>query len=129
MRLGGLKFPELPAYPRAPLSTAAAFNEDTHMRGSRFLSAATILAASALMLSGCGYNTLQSQDEQVTAAWSQVVNQYQRRADLIPNLVKTVQGAVASEKDILDAVVTARSKAGSIQATPELLNDPKAFQQ
>jgi LemA protein len=81
------------------------------------------------VLSGCGYNTLQSQDEQVKAAWSEVVNQYQRRADLVPNLVSTVQGAVAAEKDILDSVVSARSKVGSIQATPELLNNPQAFQQ
>ena len=80
-------------------------------------------------LSGCGYNKLQQQDEQVTAAWSQVVNQYQRRADLIPNLVNTVKGAVAAEKDILDAVVSARAKATSIQATPELINNPQAFQQ
>jgi LemA protein len=83
----------------------------------------------ATVLSGCGYNTLQSQDEQVKAAWSEVVNQYQRRADLVPNLVSTVQGAVAAEKDILDSVVSARSKVGSIQATPELLNNPQAFQQ
>lgn len=83
----------------------------------------------ALTLSGCGYNTLQSQDEQVKAAWSQVLNQYQRRADLIPNLVNTVKGAVASEKDILDSVVNARAKVGSIQATPELINNPEAFKQ
>jgi LemA protein len=88
------------------------------------------LLVSALMtLSGCGYNDLQSQDEQVKASWSEVVSQYQRRADLIPNLVNTVKGAVASEKDILDSVVNARAKVGSIQATPELINDPKAFQQ
>jgi LemA protein len=85
--------------------------------------------AAALMLSGCGYNTLQSQDEQVKAAWSQVVSQYQRRADLIPNLVNTVKGAVAAEQGILDAVVEARAKATSIQATPELINNPQAFQQ
>jgi len=81
------------------------------------------------VLSGCGYNTLQSQDEQVKAAWSEVLNQYQRRADLVPNLVNVVKGAVAAEKDILDAVVSARSKVGSIQATPELINDPQAFKQ
>jgi LemA protein len=81
------------------------------------------------LLSGCGYNTLQSQDETVKAAWSEVLSQYQRRADLIPNLVATVKGAVSSEKEILDAVVNARAKVGSIQATPELINDPKAFQQ
>jgi LemA protein len=81
------------------------------------------------LLTGCGYNTLQRQDEQVAAAWSDVLNQYQRRADLVPNLVNTVKGAVASEKDILDSVIEARAKATSIQATPELLNDPQAFQQ
>ncbi len=86
------------------------------------------VAMVAVLLSGCGYNTLQSQDEQVRAAWSEVLNQYQRRADLIPNLVNTVKGAVAAEQGILEAVVNARAKVGSIQATPELLNDPKAFQ-
>lgn len=78
---------------------------------------------------GCGYNTLQQQDEQVKSAWSEVLNQYQRRADLVPNLVNTVKGAVAAEKDILDSVVEARAKATSIQATPELINNPQAFQQ
>jgi LemA protein len=82
----------------------------------------------SLLFSGCGYNTLQQQDEQVKSAWSEVLNQYQRRADLVPNLVNTVKGAVAAEKDILDSVVEARSKATSIQATPELINDPAAFQ-
>lgn len=81
------------------------------------------------VLSGCGYNTLQRQDEQVTAAWSEVLNQYQRRADLVPNLVNTVKGAVAAEKDILESVIEARAKAVSIQATPELINDPQAFRQ
>ena len=81
------------------------------------------------LLAGCGYNKLQIQDEQVTAAWSEVLNQYQRRADLIPNLVNTVKGAVAAEQGILEAVVNARAKVGSIQATPELINDPAAFQQ
>jgi LemA protein len=94
------------------------------MRAFKFLS----VALAALLLSGCGYNTLQSQDEQVRAAWSEVLNQYQRRADLIPNLVNTVKGAVAAEQGILEAVVNARAKVGSIQATPELLNDPQAFQ-
>jgi LemA protein len=82
----------------------------------------------ASLLAGCGYNTLQQQDEQVTSAWSEVVNQYQRRADLVPNLVNTVKGAVQAEKDILDGVINARAKATSIQATPELINDPAAFQ-
>jgi LemA protein len=82
----------------------------------------------ASLLTGCGYNTLQQQDEQVKSAWSEVVNQYQRRADLVPNLVNTVKGAVQAEKDILDGVINARAKATSIQATPELINDPAAFQ-
>ncbi len=78
---------------------------------------------------GCGYNTLQQQDEQVKSAWSEVLNQYQRRADLVPNLVNTVRGAVAAEKDILDSVVEARARATSIQATPELIENPQAFKQ
>ena len=81
------------------------------------------------LFAGCGYNTLQQQDEQVNSAWSEVLNQYQRRADLVPNLVNTVKGAVAAEKDILDSVIEARAKATSIQATPELINNPQAFQQ
>src|SRR6185436_19359790 len=88
--------------------------------------AAVIVAATAL-LSGCGYNTLQSTDEQTKAAWAEVINQYQRRADLIPNLVNTVMGFAAQEKDVLIGVTEARSKVSSIQATPELLNDPQAF--
>lgn len=81
------------------------------------------------VLSGCGYNRLQQTDEQITADWAEVLNQYQRRADLVPNLVATVKGAVQAEKDILESVVNARAKVGSIQATPELINDPKAFAQ
>lgn len=80
-----------------------------------------------LALSGCGYNTFQSQDEQVNAAWAEVLNQYQRRADLVPNLVNTVKGYAAHEKDVLEQVTEARSKVGSIQATPELVNDEQAF--
>jgi len=82
----------------------------------------------ALVLAGCGYNTFQSNDEQVKASWSEVVNQYQRRADLIPNLVNTVKGEAKFEQDTLTKVIEARSKATSIQATPELINDPAAFQ-
>jgi LemA protein len=82
-----------------------------------------------LSLSGCGYNTLQSQDEQVKAAWSEVVNQYQRRADLIPNLVATVKGFAAQEQQVLLGVTNARAKVGSVQVTPETVNDPKALQQ
>jgi len=93
----------------------------------RALRLAAILGMS-LLFGGCGYNTLQQQDEQVKSAWSEVLNQYQRRADLVPNLVNVVKGAVAAEKDILDSVVEARAKATSIQATPELINDPATFQ-
>ena len=82
----------------------------------------------ALSLTGCGYNTFQTTDEQVKASWSEVVNQYQRRADLIPNLVATVKGEAKFEQDTLTKVIEARSKATSIQATPELINDPAAFQ-
>ena len=88
-----------------------------------------LLAVSTLALHGCGYNTLQQQDEQIKAAWSEVVNQYQRRADLIPNLVNTVKGYAQQEKDVLLGVTEARAKATSIQATPELLANPQAFQQ
>lgn len=81
----------------------------------------------ALGLAGCGYNRIQSQDEQVKAAWSEVLNQYKRRADLVPNLVNTVKGYAAQEQRVLTEVTEARSRVGSIQATPELLNDPQAF--
>jgi LemA protein len=85
------------------------------------------LAAASLALSGCGYNSMTRQDEQVKAAWSEVVNQYQRRADLVPNLVNTVKGFAAQEQKVLIGVTEARAKVGSIQATPELINDPQAF--
>ena len=88
-----------------------------------------VLAALAtLSLTNCGYNTIQSNDEQVKANWSEVVNQYQRRADLVPNLVNSVKGFAQQEKDVLLGVTNARAKVGSIQATPEVLNDPAAFQ-
>src|SRR5512135_3343194 len=80
-----------------------------------------------LVLSGCGYNTLQSTDEQIKASWAEVLNQYQRRADLIPNLVNTVKGFAAQEQAVLLGVTEARAKVGSIQATPELINDTQAF--
>jgi LemA protein len=89
---------------------------------------AVLALAATLGLSGCGYNTLQSTDEQIKAAWSEVLNQYQRRADLIPNLVATVKGFAAQEQAVLLGVTNARAKVGSIQATPELVNDPQAFQ-
>ena len=82
----------------------------------------------SLSLGGCGYNTIQTQDEAVKASWSEVVNQYQRRADLIPNLVKTVKGFAAQEERVLVGVTEARARATSIQVTPELVNDPAALQ-
>jgi LemA protein len=88
-----------------------------------------VAVAMLIFLSGCGYNTLNAGDEKVTAAWSEVVNQYKRRADLIPNLVKTVEGFAQQERDVLVGVTEARSKVSSIQATPDLINDPAAFQQ
>ena len=92
----------------------------------KLLTALTLTAA--LSLTGCGYNTFQTTDEQVKASWSEVINQYQRRADLVPNLVATVKGEAKFEQDTLTKVIEARSKATSIQATPELVNDPAAFQ-
>ena len=84
-------------------------------------------AGLAALLSACGYNEFQTKDEGVKAAWSEVVNQYQRRADLVPNLVATVKGYAAQEKDVLIGVTEARAKATSIQVTPETLNNPEAF--
>jgi LemA protein len=86
-----------------------------------------LTAFAGLLLSGCGYNAMQTQDEQIKSAWSEVLNQYQRRADLIPNLVNTVKGYAAQESSVLKEVTEARAKVGSIQATPELVNDPAAF--
>lgn len=86
-----------------------------------------LLVVLLLSLSGCGYNTLQSSDEQTKASWSEVLNQYQRRADLVPNLVNTVKAYAAHEREVLTQVTEARSRVGSIQATPELVNDPEAF--
>ena len=81
----------------------------------------------ALTLNGCGYNTFQTNEEQIKASWAEVLNQYQRRADLVPNLVNTVKGYAAHEKDVLTQVTQARASVGGINATPELLNDPAAF--
>lgn len=86
-----------------------------------------IAAGLLLMLIGGKYNSLQAGDEQVKASWSEVLNQYQRRADLVPNLVNTVKGYAAHEKEVLEQVTMARSRVGSMQATPELLSDPEAF--
>src|SRR5687768_3294820 len=116
--------------PRSGGFTAWNYYDHEFMKGSvMYVLRIGVLVLVAALLSGCGYNRLQQQDEQVTAAWSEVLNQYQRRADLVPNLVNTVKGAVAAEKDILDSVVEARARATSIQATPELINNPQAFQQ
>ena len=88
---------------------------------------ALAVSQSVLLLSGCGYNAIQSGDEGVKAAWAEVLNQYQRRSDLIPNLVRTVQGFAQQERDVLIQVTEARSRVGAVQATPETLNDPQAF--
>jgi LemA protein len=95
-----------------------------HMR--RLIIGITTLIA-AVSLTGCGYNKLQEQDESVKASWSEVVNQYQRRADLIPNLVATVKGYAAQEERVLVEVTEARARVGTIQVTPEILNDPALF--
>jgi len=87
-----------------------------------------LAATAAMVLSGCGYNDFQTKDEQVKGAWAEVLNQYKRRADLIPNLVQTVQGFASQEKDVLLGVTNARAKVGSVQATPEMVNDPAAMQ-
>ena len=99
------------------------------MKGIQTMRARVIalLLLATFMLSGCGYNKLQQLDEGVKASWSEVVNQYQRRSDLIPNLVATVKGFAIQEQQVLIGVTEARAKAGSIQLTPELINDPKAF--
>ena len=86
-----------------------------------------VLALLVSLLSGCGYNAFQTGDEAVKSSWSEVVNQYQRRADLVPNLVSTVQGYAAHEKDVLTQVTAARAQVGSLQATPELIGNPEAF--
>jgi LemA protein len=86
-----------------------------------------LIAVLTTLLSGCGYNQIQINDEGVNAAWSEVLNQYKRRADLVPNLVATVQGYAAHEKEVLTRVTEARASVGGIKATPELINDPAAF--
>lgn len=93
---------------------------------SRFFSL-VIAAGLSLLLTGCGYNDFQRLDEQTKSAWSEVLNQYQRRADLVPNIVATVKGETAFEQDTLTKVIEARAKATSIQVTPETLKDPAAF--
>jgi LemA protein len=86
-----------------------------------------LILALTLLLTGCGYNRIQQEDESVKGAWQEVTNQYQRRADLVPNLVNTVKGYAAQEQKVLIGVTEARAKVGSIQVTPELVNDPQAL--
>ena len=102
----------------------------THALSLRFgrVLAAAFAVLTALSLSGCGYNNFQTLDEQVKAGWAEVLNQYQRRSDLVPNIVATVKGEASFEQDTLTKVIEARSKATSIQATPELVNNPEAFE-
>jgi LemA protein len=97
------------------------------MRVRNPLAAALLYSILLTGASGCGYNTIQGLDEETNAAWSEVINQYQRRADLIPNLVSTVKGYAAHERETLEAVTQARSQVAGIKATPELLRDPEAF--
>jgi len=99
------------------------------MRQFRIVLCGLAVIAICGLLSGCGYNSIQQKDEAVKAAWSEVVNQYQRRADLVPNLVNTVKGYAAHEERVLTEVTNARAKVGQIQITPETLNDPKAMAQ
>lgn len=96
---------------------------------SSFIRSLLLVLASALglLLTGCGYNQFQALDEQTKSAWSEVLNQYQRRADLIPNIVATVKGEASFEQDTLTKVVEARARATALQVTPETLNDPEAF--
>src|ERR1041384_3266927 len=119
--------------------TASAIGFSTVSRGRGFLlyiapsskggpMLRVLAVVATLLLGGCGYNSLQSSDEQIKAAWSEVLNQYQRRADLIPNLVNTVKGFAQQEQKVLIEVTNARAKVGSMQATPGLVNDPAAFQ-
>ena len=88
----------------------------------------SVAASLLLALSGCGYNTFQSADEEIKATWAEVLNQYQRRADLVPNLVNVVKGYAAHEKEVFTRVTEARARVGAIQATPELVDDPAAFE-
>jgi LemA protein len=96
-------------------------------RGASFTIRTLAAMLLAVLLSGCGVNNIPSYEEQAKAKWSEVQNQYQRRADLIPNLVETVRGYARQEREVLEAVTNARARATSIQATPELVNDPEAF--
>ena len=97
------------------------------MRGRARSGLAVVAAWSLLALAGCGYNEIQGLDEETNAAWSEILNQYQRRADLVPNLVNTVKGYAAHERETLDSVTQARANVAGVKATPEVLKDPEAF--
>ena len=112
---------------RRILLSLAAASLPIRVLTSTFAFTIALTISLALGLSGCGYNTFQTTDEQIKASWSEVLNQYQRRADLVPNLVATVKGETQFEQDTLTNVVNARARATGIQATPELINDPAAF--
>jgi LemA protein len=103
------------------------FRRKTMQKSFQKISLKVLLLSAVLSLSGCGYNAFQAGDEQIKADWSEVLNQYQRRADLIPNLVSTVKGYAAHEEKVFTEIAEARSRVGSIQATPELINDEAAF--
>ena len=111
--------------PGVPLTDASPNHKGIHMKTWLSWLSAVLFT---ILLSGCGYNQFQSSDEAVKAAWGEVVNQYQRRADLVPNLVNTVKGYASHERETLEAVTKARAAATSIQVTPEVLNDPQAFE-
>jgi len=106
------------------LGTLKFFQKEKNMKNLFYKFAVAMLV---LTLTGCGYNQFQTLDEESKAGWSEVLHQYQRRADLVPNLVETVKGYAEHEKEVLTDVANARSKVGSMQVTPELLNDPEAF--
>jgi LemA protein len=109
------------------MSEPRKFRHEKGETSMRKLLAVLAAVLAAVVVSGCGYNTLQQQDEQIKSSWSEVLNQYQRRADLVPNLVNTVKGYAAQEERVLTEVTNARASVGSIKATPELVNDPEAF--
>jgi LemA protein len=102
-------------------------NRDFVMRPTRTIFAVLLLFTMSISLIGCGYNALQQEDESIKANWAEVLNQYQRRADLVPNLVNVVKGYAEHEKEVLEAVTEARANVGAIKATPELINNPQAF--
>jgi LemA protein len=112
--------------PDAPYN-AIVFSAGISVQPRRSKMRILLMIMMTMVLSGCGYNDFQSSDEQVKADWAEVLNQYQRRFDLVPNLVNTVKGYAQQEKDVLIGVTEARAKVGTIQATPALINDPKAF--